>query len=74
VRDARGILEKELDFDNERRNGERTRVDLALAAAAADDSGVSRTALNVHVPVADCALSTQRILTTEFIDGVKPTE
>ncbi|KAI0037004.1 ABC1-domain-containing protein [Vararia minispora EC-137] len=55
-------LRQELDFEAEARNGQRT-----AALIAADKALAGR----VHVPVVDTSLSTRRVLTTEWIDGVR---
>ncbi|KAK7792240.1 hypothetical protein R5R35_012853 [Gryllus longicercus] len=58
VEDLRATLQQELDFGHEGRNGERCAKDLAHLPY-------------VHVPEVLWDLTSQRVLTTEFVDGVK---
>ncbi|GLH01541.1 uncharacterized protein GBIM_07669 [Gryllus bimaculatus] len=58
VEDLRATLQQELDFGHEGRNGERCAKDLAHLPY-------------VHVPQVLWDLTSQRVLTTEFVDGVK---
>ncbi|XP_059620229.1 uncharacterized aarF domain-containing protein kinase 5 [Phlebotomus argentipes] len=58
IRDVRRNLEKELDFVNEGRNSERCAAELAKFPY-------------VYVPKVRWDLTSTKVLTTEFIDGVK---
>ncbi|GAB0090422.1 uncharacterized aarF domain-containing protein kinase 5 [Sergentomyia squamirostris] len=58
IRDLRRNLEKELDFVNEGKNAERCAADLAKFSY-------------VYVPKVRWDLTNTKILTTEFIDGIK---
>ncbi|GMH41510.1 hypothetical protein BSKO_09420 [Bryopsis sp. KO-2023] len=66
VEEVKENLPKELDFVNEARNAERTMRNLA--------SSKSRVRGRVKVPAIDGSLSSSRILTMEFIDGVRVTD
>ena len=58
MKDARAELHKELDFELEARNGERCQREL-------------RPLGSVHVPAVDWSVTSKRVLTSEFVDGVK---
>ncbi|XP_065571015.1 uncharacterized aarF domain-containing protein kinase 5-like isoform X2 [Artemia franciscana] len=61
IQDLKGTLAKELDFINEGRNGEQCAKDLSHLSY-------------VYVPKIHWDLTTVRVLTAEFIDGVKISE
>ncbi|VDM17131.1 unnamed protein product [Hydatigera taeniaeformis] len=64
LRDLKETLAQELDFQREAANAERCRSDLAFM-------GSLRPSGLVHIPVVEWNLSSKRVLTTEFIDGIK---
>lgn len=57
-------MAKELDFENEARNASRCRADLASL-------GTLRVNGALHVPWVDLTLTSKRVLTAEYIDGIK---
>ncbi|THD19602.1 putative aarF domain-containing protein kinase 5 [Fasciola hepatica] len=64
LQDMQETLAKELDFENEARNASRCRTDLApLGSLRADGA--------VHVPLVYLSLTSKRVLTAEYIDGIK---
>ncbi|KAL5965037.1 putative aarF domain-containing protein kinase 5 [Taenia solium] len=62
--DLKETLAQELDFQHEAANAERCRKDLAVM-------GSLQPAGLVHIPIVEYDLSSKRVLTTEFIDGIK---
>ncbi|KAA0200788.1 AarF domain containing kinase 5, partial [Fasciolopsis buskii] len=64
LQDMRETLAKELDFENEARNASRCRADLASL-------GTLRVNGALHVPWVDLTLTSKRVLTAEYIDGIK---
>ncbi|KAM7536462.1 hypothetical protein Aperf_G00000088727 [Anoplocephala perfoliata] len=64
VHDLKETLAQELDFEQEAANSERCRDDLATM-------GTLQPHGTVHVPAVEHALTSKRVLTTEFIDGIK---
>ncbi|VDP87565.1 unnamed protein product [Echinostoma caproni] len=64
LQDMRETLAKELDFENEAQNASRCRNDLAALGTLRPDGAV-------HVPWVDLSLTSKRVLTAEYIDGIK---
>ncbi|VDL18643.1 unnamed protein product [Hymenolepis diminuta] len=64
LHDLKETLAQELDFEREAANGERCRDDLVIMGTLKPDGAV-------HVPAIEHKLSSKRILTSEFIDGIK---
>ncbi|KAH8862530.1 putative aarF domain-containing protein kinase 5 [Schistosoma japonicum] len=64
LQDMRETLAKELDFENEANNAARCSVDLSDLGTL-DKNGC------VHVPWVNRKLTSKRVLTAEFIDGIK---
>lgn len=64
LKDLKETLAQELDFQLEAANGERCRNDLAVMGSL-QPGGL------VHIPIVEYNLSSKRVLTTEFIDGIK---
>ncbi|VDD82524.1 unnamed protein product [Mesocestoides corti] len=64
LRDLKETLAQELDFEQEAANAERCRKDLAVM-------GSLECGGPVHIPIVEHHLSSKRVLTTEFIDGIK---
>ncbi|CAH8870005.1 unnamed protein product [Trichobilharzia szidati] len=64
LQDMRETLAKELDFENEADNAARCIADLA-SLGTLENNG------SVHVPWVNRKLTSKRVLTAEFIDGIK---
>ncbi|VDO93902.1 unnamed protein product [Schistosoma curassoni] len=64
LQDMRETLAKELDFENEADNSVQCSTDLS-------DLGTLDKNGSVHVPWVDRKLTSKRVLTAEFIDGIK---
>lgn len=64
LQDMRETLAKELDFENEADNSVQCSIDLS-------DLGTLDKNGSVHVPWVDRKLTSKRVLTAEFIDGIK---
>lgn len=64
LHDLKETLAQELDFEREAANGDRCRDDLVIL-------GTLKPSGAVHVPAVEHKLSSKRILTSEFIDGIK---
>lgn len=64
IHDLKKTLAQELDFEQEASNSERCRDDLA-------NMGTLQPHGAVHVPTVEHGLTSKRVLTTEFIDGIK---
>ncbi|CAH8605950.1 unnamed protein product [Heterobilharzia americana] len=64
LQDMRETLAKELDFENEADNAAHCAVDLS-SLGTLEKNG------SVHVPWVDRELTSKRVLTAEFIDGIK---
>lgn len=58
LNELKGTLEKELNFENEAKNSERCRKDLACFPF-------------IHVPEVFWDLTSKRVLTAEFVEGIK---
>ncbi|KAF7261403.1 hypothetical protein EG68_01430 [Paragonimus skrjabini miyazakii] len=64
LQDMKETLAKELDFENEAKNAVRCARDLSELGASRPDGAV-------HIPWVDLTLTSKRVLTAEFIDGIK---
>ncbi|KAF6779277.1 hypothetical protein AHF37_01299 [Paragonimus kellicotti] len=64
LQDMKETLAKELDFENEAKNAVRCARDLSELGASRPDGAV-------HIPWVDLKLTSKRVLTAEFIDGIK---
>ncbi|KAA3676904.1 aarF domain-containing kinase [Paragonimus westermani] len=64
LQDMKETLAKELDFENEAKNAARCARDLSELGASRSDGAV-------HIPWVDLKLTSKRVLTAEFIDGIK---
>ncbi|OON16639.1 ABC1 family protein, partial [Opisthorchis viverrini] len=67
LQDMRKTLAKELDFENEADNAEKCAVHLAHLGTLRPDGAV-------HIPRVNRELTSKRVLTAEFIDGIKVNE
>ncbi|TGZ61687.1 hypothetical protein CRM22_007853 [Opisthorchis felineus] len=67
LQDMRKTLAKELDFENEADNAEKCAVHLAHLGTLQPDGAV-------HIPRVNRELTSKRVLTAEFIDGIKVNE
>ncbi|CAH8435009.1 unnamed protein product [Dicrocoelium dendriticum] len=64
LRDMQDTLAKELDFENEAQNAHKCAADLSSLGTLRPDGAV-------HIPWVDRNLTSKRVLTTEYIDGIK---
>ncbi|CAL8100513.1 unnamed protein product [Calicophoron daubneyi] len=64
LRDMKKTLSMELDFEHEAQNAAQCATDLANMGTLRPDGAV-------HIPWVDLQLTSKRVLTAEFIDGIK---